>query len=158
MGTRSDIIVQQEDGAWKRIYCHWDGYPEHNGRILFEYYNSQALAEALVAPGDLSSLAPDCGKPGGHTFGSPVEGFCVYYARDRGETDAVGFCADSLAAAWPEEGTWTEYTYVWADGAWWVADADEGTQALTLLSLALSGIAEPKPAIKAPWGVIGSRK
>lgn len=68
MGTRSDIIVHLADGTWKRIYCHWDGYLSHNGRILFESYNTQKKAEALVAPGDLSSLDDKCTKPKGHSY------------------------------------------------------------------------------------------
>ncbi len=47
MGTRSDIIVNRTDGKWARIYCHWDGYIEHKGKILFENYSSQEKAEAL---------------------------------------------------------------------------------------------------------------
>lgn len=70
MGTRSDIIVRRTDGSWKRIYCHWDGYLEHNGKILFEHYNSQELAEALVAPGDLSSLGEIVGEK--HPFDAPL--------------------------------------------------------------------------------------
>ncbi len=29
------------DGIIKSIYCHWDGYPSNNGKILLEHYNSQ---------------------------------------------------------------------------------------------------------------------
>lgn len=155
MGTRSDIIVQLRDGNWSRIYCHWDGYLEHNGRLLQAHYNSQLLAELLIEPGSLSSLAESCDKPDGHTFDNRVDGYCVYYGRDRGEADCEPYVADTLSAAWPPEDTWTEYTYVWSrdhgmpDGAWYVADADESSQTLVLLSLALAGVAEPKPAIKA---------
>ena len=30
MGTRSSIAIKTEDGI-KAIYCHWDGYVDHNG-------------------------------------------------------------------------------------------------------------------------------
>jgi hypothetical protein len=158
MSTRSDIIVQRRDGSFARIYSHWDGYLAHNGRILFEHYNNQERAEELVSHGDISSLGPHCDKPNGHCFEHRVEGHTVYYGRDRGETGTDAEVFDSLSAAWPSEDTWTEFTYVWKDGAWWVGDADEGTQSLVLLSLALAGIAEPKPDVKYPWGVIRSRK
>jgi len=85
MGTRSDIIVHRADGKWARVYCHWDGYLSHNGRILFDHYTSQKQAEKLVSHGDMSSLAPRCSKPKGHSFDKPVKGFTVYYGRDRGE-------------------------------------------------------------------------
>lgn len=155
MGTRSDIIVHRADGKWARIYCHWDGYLEHNGRILFDHYTSQKQAEALVKPGDMSSLAPRCTRPKGHSFDKPVSGFTVYYGRDRGEQNCAAFVADSLAGCWPEAEAWTEFTYVWDDGKWWVGDPDEGTQTLIDLGDALLGKKTLKPAVKAFGMVIG---
>ena len=40
MGTRSKIGILRRDGTVDHIYCHWDGYPEHNGSILFNEYNN----------------------------------------------------------------------------------------------------------------------
>jgi len=161
MGTRSDIIVEHTDGTWKRIYCHWDGYPEHNGKILEEHYNSQELAERVVKPGDLSSLAERCDRPKGHTFDKPVKGYCVYYGRDRGEKDVAGKTGSSLADLWPGSDTGTEYTYVWRrGGGWFVGDADNGPQTLRLVADVLSGAAAPPlPNVKAFGGnfVIGRR-
>jgi hypothetical protein len=149
MGTRSDIVVHRKDGKWHRVYCHWDGYLSGVGKTLFDHYNSQALAEKLVKPGDMSSLREKCTKPKGHTFDKPVDGYTVYYGRDRGETDVGGTIGDSLQACWPDQDTWTEFTYVWDDGKWWVGDPDEGTQTLIELEAALSGKKVLKPAIKA---------
>lgn len=137
MGTRSDIIVHRADGKWHRIYCHWDGYLSHNGRILFDHYSSQKLAEKLVKPGDLSSLAPKCNKPKGHSFDHAVKGYCVYYGRDRDEKDVAGTIGDTLLDVWPGEDTWTEFTYVWDDGKWWTTMAGEGTQTLVDLGVRL---------------------
>ena len=55
MGTRSTIAIEK-DGKVKAMYCHWDGYLEYNGRMLFDYYNSEEKAEALVNNGYASSL------------------------------------------------------------------------------------------------------
>lgn len=166
MGTRSDIIVHKADGTWHRIYCHWDGYLEHNGRILFDHYTSQTQAEALVALGDLSVLGPKIGKR--HPFDKPPFGtpayeqynkryddMCVSYGRDRREKNVAGTVADTLAGCWPENGTWTEFTYVWDDGRWWVGDPDEGTQTLINLGDALTGKKTLKPSVKAFGAVIG---
>jgi hypothetical protein len=168
MGTRSDIIVERRDGTWARIYCHWDGYLEHNGKILFEHYNTQKLAEAVVAPGDMSSLDIHCTKPKGHSYDTKKAGYSVYYGRDRGEKNVDATIGDSLAAVWPDSNTGTEFTYVWmwekdVDGvaSWWVGDADEGQQSLVPLEKALAGTIEPpKPNIKAFGGnfVIATRK
>ena len=34
MGTRSRIGIRNADDSVDSIYCHWDGYPDHNGRLL----------------------------------------------------------------------------------------------------------------------------
>lgn len=155
MGTRSDIIVQRTDGKFHRVYCHWDGYLSHNGRILFDHYTSQEQAEALVALGDMSILAPLHTRPKGHTFDKPVKGYCVFYGRDRKEKDVAGTVAETLAGCWPPEDTWTEFTYVWQDGQWWVGDPDEGTQTLINLGDALMGKKTLKPAVKAFGMILG---
>jgi len=163
MGTRSDIIVHGADGKWRRIYCHWDGYLSHNGQILFDHYTSQAKAEQLVALGDLSSLGPEIGVK--HPFDRPSSSdekaykafekkygkMCTAYGRDRGEKDTAATVGDTLQAVWPEADTWTEFTYVWDDGRWWVGDPDKGTQTMIDLGDALMG----KTALK---GIRGRRR
>lgn len=32
MSTRSQIAMLSGDDSIKSVYCHWDGYPAHNGR------------------------------------------------------------------------------------------------------------------------------
>lgn len=87
MGTRSNIGIRNSDGSITALYCHWDGYPAHNGKILLEHYNDLDTVEDLMELGDLSSLRPvmnpEPGKP--HTFDEQQEGVCVAYGRDRGE-------------------------------------------------------------------------
>ena len=56
MGTRSNIGREYADGTVRMIYCHWDGYPSNNGRILLENYRDHAEVEALMEKGSLSSL------------------------------------------------------------------------------------------------------
>lgn len=114
MATRSDIIVHRADGTWKRVYCHWDGYLSNNGKILINHYATQALADAVVEPGDISSLDIECIKPAGHSYDKKAPGCTVYYNRDRGEDGALGTVGQSLAAVY-EIGSGNEYTYVFAD-------------------------------------------
>ena len=40
MATRSYIGVRNTDSSVDYIYCHFDGYPEHNGQILTEHYTN----------------------------------------------------------------------------------------------------------------------
>ena len=41
MSTRSFICVEQDDGSYKGVYCHSDGYLTYNGAMLLDHYNSQ---------------------------------------------------------------------------------------------------------------------
>lgn len=136
MGTRSDIIIiDHGDGRWTRQYCHWDGYPTHNGALLVAHYQDAAAREALAKLGQLSSLdASPFDPPAGHTFDKKAEGFCNAYGRDRGETDVASETFTGLAEAWPPGDTWTEYTYVWTGGAWWVSTPAMGPDGLRMVA------------------------
>ncbi len=90
MSTRSKIGILRRDGTVDHIYCHWDGYPEHNGCILFNNYNNINKMNELIKNGDMSLLnehifpVPD--KP--HNFGSTEErqdDVCIFYNRERNE-------------------------------------------------------------------------
>lgn len=89
MATRGTIAVQYPDNTIKQIYTHWDSYPEHNGRILKQYYSTPELAQELISHGDLSVLGDYINPVGEHTFEDPEENCCVYYGRDRGESNTA---------------------------------------------------------------------
>lgn len=59
MSTRATIACKQEDGRYAAIYLHFDGYEDHAGKVLKNYYKTLDQARALVAGGDLRSLADD---------------------------------------------------------------------------------------------------
>lgn len=97
MATRSTIALEFADGTVQQVYCHWDGYLEHNGKILKEHYSDPFKLRDLIDLGSLSSLAPEVGvaHPFGH-FGTEMtqeqysEKFgdmCTFYGRDRGESN-----------------------------------------------------------------------
>ncbi len=116
MGTRSFIGVECEDGIYA-IYCHWDGYPEHNGRILAEHYQDFMKVCTLINGGSLSVLREEIGST--QDFDNPNENWCVYYGRDRGETD-VGYQVfksedEFLKSA---KDNWAEYAYLFVNGQW----------------------------------------
>lgn len=56
MGTRSRIGIELPDHTVVSVYCHWDGYPEHNGRILVQHYLNRKNVENLINGGSMSSL------------------------------------------------------------------------------------------------------
>jgi hypothetical protein len=89
MATRSRIGIETKDVRGnvivKSIYCHWDGYPENNGRILLENYQDREKVEKLIALGSISSLHDEVEPSGPHSFDSPQPDVTVAYHRDRGE-------------------------------------------------------------------------
>ena len=129
MGTRSRIGVMHGDKV-KSIYCHWDGYLEHNGAILQEHYDS-SKANHLVALGDLSSLRADIGEE--HAFSqfelpaeeveaykTLTEDWCTFYGRDRGEKD-VGWKVSHTFEEFLEQvdACVGEYYYVMENSVWY---------------------------------------
>tara|TARA_Y100000401_G_C8279271_1_gene202554 strand:- start:251 stop:679 length:429 start_codon:yes stop_codon:yes gene_type:complete len=58
MGTRSNIAYERPNGQVVVTYCHYDGYPEYNGVILNENYNTPKKAEELANQGYFSGLEP----------------------------------------------------------------------------------------------------
>ena len=120
MGTRSRIGVMHGDKC-KSVYCHWDGYLDHNGELLMKHYDS-SKANHLVALGNMSSLRPDVfiGEGVEHSFEKPAEDICVFYGRDRGEDGQefeVDFTFDSFLERVDNCGA--EYYYIMRDGVWY---------------------------------------
>ena len=83
MGTRSTIALEFADGTVEQVYCHWDGYLEHNGAILAEHYSDPFKLRDLIDLGDMSSLGERIGTQ--HAFDKAPEGECTFYLRDRKE-------------------------------------------------------------------------
>lgn len=56
MGTRSRIGYELPDHTVVSVYCHYDGYVDHNGRILVEHYQNREDVKELIDGGSMSSL------------------------------------------------------------------------------------------------------
>jgi hypothetical protein len=109
MSTRSAIIQQQDDGSYRGIYCHFDGYPTGVGKVLLEHYQDPGKVSALIALGDISSLGSSTDYVGGNGT--------VAYMRDRGETECepkVGATSSAVAEFIGHNG----YVYVFSGGGW----------------------------------------
>lgn len=120
MATRSRIGIENADGTFTSIYCHWDGYPNHNGRILIEHYTDEAKIRQLMALGDLSTLGTEIGEK--HDFNESNKRWCTAYGRDRGEENVSSMVHEDEAAflACAEE-----YTYLFRNGEWLVTTDNE---------------------------------
>ena len=120
MGTRSTIALEYADGTVGQVYCHWDGYLENNGMILYKHYSDPFKLRDLIDLGDLSSLRPEVGVA--HDFDDRVAGNeqCTFYGRDRGET-GTGAKTFKNCADYTDNHQYEEYEYLLRkDGNWYV--------------------------------------
>ena len=134
MATRSTIAIQHPNGTISKIYCHWDGYPTYNGRILAVYFTEYLKAKELLSHGSLSVLRPNINPTvAGHTFDTPQQGVCVYYGRDRGETETMAQSFLSLDQ-YIQESDFEEYNYILVNGVWYVNDCDDMDRVFHILT------------------------
>ena len=61
MGTRSRIGIQLSDDSILSVYCHYDGYPSFNGKVLREFYDTKEKASELINGGDMSCTWTNAG-------------------------------------------------------------------------------------------------
>ena len=107
MATRSTIALEYLDGTIGQIYCHWDGYLEHNGKILFEYWKSPAKVQEMIELGDMSGLGVDIGR-------------CTFYGRDVGEDNVSAKEFESFQD-YVNNHEFEEYDYILRHEGWYVA-------------------------------------
>jgi len=130
MGTRSTIALEFADQTVQQIYCHWDGYLEHNGKILQEHYSDPFKLRDLIDLGDMSSLGERIGTQ--HAFDKAPEGVCTFYKRDRNES---GCEAKSFVdfQHYLVNHQYEEYEYILRrDGNWYVKCHDAPYELLAL--------------------------
>jgi len=119
MSTNSNIAKKNSDGTITSIYCHWDGYPSNNGRILLDHYNNESKIDELLSLGSISSLAKNV-KPIGktHSFDNKEPNCVVAYHRDRGEDLEITVLANLKEFKSTKHSR--EYNYLWDNGVWFV--------------------------------------
>lgn len=108
MGTRSTIAIQNPDGTITGVYCHWDGYVDHNGRILHKNYDTEDKVLALIELGNISQLCVTTDST-------------IAYARDRGEYDQAAESSASWSTFIKDHGE--EYNYIFVVGEGWYVDS-----------------------------------
>jgi hypothetical protein len=134
MATRSTIALEYADGTIGQVYCHWDGYLEHNGVLLSKHYSNPFILRDLIDLGDISSLRPTVGTK--HAFSKlevPMDGeaydklygdMTTFYGRDRGESGTMQktfIDFQDFMVRFQHE----EYAYILRkDGNWYVKQHD----------------------------------
>ena len=134
MATRSTIALEFADGTVGQVYCHWDGYLDHNGKILQGYYTDPFKLRDLIDLGDVSSLGLHIG--GKHDFdtvhqpGTPeYEAYmhakheaCTFYGRDRNESGTNARYFNDFED-YKANHQYEEYEYILRkDGHWYVSE------------------------------------
>ena len=114
MATRSTIWMKNEDGTFTGIYCHWNGYIENNGKILFQHYQDVNKLKSLLALGSISCLGQYVSTNMPHTFEQPAPSVTVAYHRDRGED----YCQYNKIKEENVSEYYEEYNYFFIDGEW----------------------------------------
>ena len=123
MATRSNIAYKTIEGKIRSVYCHWDGYPEHNGEILRRFYTTTDKVKQLVELGSISSLGQEIGSQQDFdNRDSQKDEWTLAYHRDRGEQLVINEYDD--VPSWIAD--MEEYAYLW-DGRDWIVN-DHGEQ------------------------------
>jgi len=135
MATRSTIALEFADGTVQQVYCHWDGYLAHNGKMLLEHYSNPFILRDLIDLGGLSSLRATIGtkhafsqfdlpKEEVEAFIKRTENMCTFYARDRSEKLVVHKFVDFQD--YLAHHSYEEYEYILRrDGNWYVKQDNE---------------------------------
>lgn len=121
MGTRSYIAKQIGDNQFLTIYCQLNGYPEHNGKLLVDYYNTPEKVDELLALGDLYELR-ECTSPAPdmpHHSHDAQPGVTIAYQRDEGYTDCDAKMMTLEELYEPSE-EWIEYAYIFSQQGKWL--------------------------------------
>lgn len=131
MATRSTIAIEASDGTVKQVYCHWDGYLDHNGKILLAHYAAREKTEQLISLGSISSLRNNVGEQ--HNFDQTDEPrekqWTTAYHRDRGED--LNVYTYSNFEDYKANHQYEEYEYILRnDGNWYVSAYSEDYQLL----------------------------
>ena len=116
MGTRSRIGIQLSDDSIMSVYCHWDGYPSFNGRVLRDNYDTVEKVRELIDGGNISALhtnadwnnetLPEVGPLYYTSRGESIADNEPELSKDHGEYLMLSANADE------------EYSYLFADGEW----------------------------------------
>ena len=101
MSTRATIAVRRDDGSFVATYLHFDGYPEHAGKLLMANYQNTEQAETLIAGGDIRCLDTKMGEPEYFEDGRPP-------VELKTQSDLLDFVRDCGA----------QHVYLFANGAW----------------------------------------
>ena len=119
MGTRSRIGIELSDSSILSVYCHYDGYPSFNGKVLREFYDTKEKASELINGGDMSCTWTNVGWKN-ETL--PESGSLHYTSRG----ESIDMNAPRLDKNVEEFFTNNEeYSYIFTSAGWVCYDMNE---------------------------------
>lgn len=98
MSTRAAIGYKAADGQVHAIYCHYDGYPSHVGKILREFHNSPDACAVLLT--------------GSHIRNFDHDGTVVRYGEGDGSREVYTDEAKALSLGY-------DYLYLFSEETGW---------------------------------------
>ena len=115
MGTRSRIGIQLKDNSVLSVYCHYDGYPEFNGRVLRDNYDTIEKVRNLIDGGDMSCTWTNAGW---NNETLPKSGPLYYTMRNETlESNAPRY--DESIFDFLDKKNNEEYAYIWTVNNEW---------------------------------------
>ena len=129
MSTNSNIALEVRPGIVKSIYCHWDGYLSHNGKILLTYWNDRDKLMTMIDEGDASKIAENLGTQ--HHFDFCPKDECNFYKRDRKDYKPH-YNADEFELKDFEDHALEYFYYLDLDNNWHVSKFSGPFQLLTM--------------------------
>jgi len=116
MGTRSRIGIQLSDNSIMSVYCHWDGYPAFNGRVLRDHYTTVEQVRELIDGGNISALHTNAGwknetLPKTGPLYYTMRGESIEENEPRLDKDMEEFFSNG-----------EEYSYIFRNGNWFAYD------------------------------------
>jgi len=116
MGTRSRIGIQLKNNSIVSVYCHRDGYPEFNGRILRDHYDTVEKVRDLIDGGNISALHTNAGW---NNETLPEVGPLYYTSRGESIEDNAPRYDDDIFDFLKKENN-EEYAYIFSVNNKWV--------------------------------------
>lgn len=115
MGTPATVIAKTSDGKYKYIHVSYDGYKEHLGFYLVNYYGQNA-ADWLINSGDASFI----GMPytnSSWNCATEWTGECTFF-KDRGDLNIDA----KIIQENTKIDTTGDYVYLWDGNKWYLLD------------------------------------
>ncbi len=126
MGTRSRIGIQLQDESIVSVYCHYDGYPAFNGKVLRDNYDTVEKVKELIDGGNMSCTWTNAGWQN-ETL--PESGALYYTSRGESLEDNAPRIDDNIVE-YLNDGE--EYAYIFNRFNEWVCyDLHDTTAKLT---------------------------